>query len=198
MDHWFNRYAVLALGAAVGLAGYTWIDWRCLTVTDWGTWVGAIGTVGALAGTIWIATSESRRRQQQAVGIAGLVCLAMSNDLQWLLDQLAVVSALEGNLDLGGREEWRGIADAISKRAQWSNEELNKLICLGDGTAERMALGQSQVAGGTISLRAFASTIGTTASVRYRKEAITQLFAARDNFARASHGMLTFVERQRR
>lgn len=56
--------AIVSLGA-IGFAGYELIDWRCLTATEWAAWIGAIGTLLAFAGTIWIATSQRRDRARR-------------------------------------------------------------------------------------------------------------------------------------
>lgn len=69
---WYNKYAVLALCAAAGLGAYEWIHWGDLSASDWGTWVGAIGTIATLTGTIYLATAETRRRERQERVIAKL------------------------------------------------------------------------------------------------------------------------------
>jgi hypothetical protein len=62
---WYDKWAIMLIAAAVGLAGYEGIPWRSMDITIWAYWIGAIGTVGTLMGTIWLATSESRRRETE-------------------------------------------------------------------------------------------------------------------------------------
>lgn len=58
------RYPVLAM---VGLTALVVLGLNCeLSKADWGTWVGSVGTVGTLIGTILLATSETRRRNKEA------------------------------------------------------------------------------------------------------------------------------------
>jgi hypothetical protein len=47
-------------------------NWQPMTISDWGTWVGSIGTVATLIGTIYLATSETRKRNHQELVIAAL------------------------------------------------------------------------------------------------------------------------------
>jgi hypothetical protein len=52
-------------------------DWKGIDAGDWPTWIGAIGTVLTLVGTIVLATSESRRRKRDAVATARLAAAGM-------------------------------------------------------------------------------------------------------------------------
>lgn len=44
------------------VGGYYGIPWDKMGVSEWAYWLGAVGTIGAMIGTIWLATTESRRR----------------------------------------------------------------------------------------------------------------------------------------
>jgi hypothetical protein len=78
-----NRYVI-----AWALAFWTAIDLiligvHCdLSKSDWGTWVGSLGTVATLVGTIVLATDESRRRRQVEMNIADLRAMEMWAELQ--------------------------------------------------------------------------------------------------------------------
>jgi hypothetical protein len=63
-DTWYNKYALIVLAGAVGFLGYSWIDWRLLDATVWGTWTGALGTIAAVLGTFWIANRQAREQAQ--------------------------------------------------------------------------------------------------------------------------------------
>jgi hypothetical protein len=45
-------------------------NWQPMTISDWGTWVGSIGTVATLIGTIYLATNETRRRVRSELALA--------------------------------------------------------------------------------------------------------------------------------
>jgi hypothetical protein len=63
-------FALIA-GLLIFFAYTIWI-WPTLQPGDKGTWSGALGTVGTLIGTIWLATSESRRRHRDEITRARL------------------------------------------------------------------------------------------------------------------------------
>ena len=67
---WYDKWAIMVIATAIGLAGYEGIPWDKMDVTVWAYWVGAIGTIGALIGTIWLATSDRRNRRQQEFALA--------------------------------------------------------------------------------------------------------------------------------
>jgi hypothetical protein len=52
-------------------------NWQAMTISDWGTWVGSIGTVATLIGTIHLATTETRRRTHQEQLTAELQSVAI-------------------------------------------------------------------------------------------------------------------------
>lgn len=67
-----NRYIRWALVGAV-IVGLTHTGTSVgFEGEDWAAWVGAIGTVGTLIGTIYLARSETRRRERSEVAIARL------------------------------------------------------------------------------------------------------------------------------
>jgi hypothetical protein len=51
---------------------FTAHHWKAMGAGDWGTWIGSIGTVGALFGTIYISQSERRRRIREELLLANL------------------------------------------------------------------------------------------------------------------------------
>jgi hypothetical protein len=89
LEPWYNKYAVIALSAVVGLGGYEWICWSKLSASDWGTWVGSIGTVATLVGTIHLATTETRRRNHQEQLTAELQSVAIDIQLAHAEGRLA-------------------------------------------------------------------------------------------------------------
>jgi hypothetical protein len=49
---------LIVFGSADLILAGLWFD---LSKSDWATWVGSVGTIGTLIGTIWISTAQSRR-----------------------------------------------------------------------------------------------------------------------------------------
>lgn len=59
---WYDKWAIMITATAIGVGGYYGVPWDKMGVAEWAYWFGAIGTIGAMIGTIWLATTESRRR----------------------------------------------------------------------------------------------------------------------------------------
>ncbi|MCA1326217.1 hypothetical protein [Herbaspirillum sp. alder98] len=90
---WYNKYAVVALATAVGVAAYNEICWSNLSASDWATWVGSIGTVAALIGAIYIATSERRLIQRDARSLGAITLMSMQfrlNTLRLQVEKVAI------------------------------------------------------------------------------------------------------------
>lgn len=157
-------------------------------------WIGALGTIAAFLGTIWIATNETRRRRRETGDLAVLVCIGMSNDLQWLIDQLAITDELDRDYPVGNIQSWKGAADAISNRCHWSDEQITKLVCVGGKTAERIVLARAQILSGTNNLRSFAAMAGSSMQDKYKADCIRNFRQARHNLNLATRRMVSFVE----
>lgn len=52
---------------------------------DWATWTGAFFTGLAFAGTIWLATSQERKRRENELNVARLVAAKISTELEAVL-----------------------------------------------------------------------------------------------------------------
>jgi hypothetical protein len=77
----------LVLLSLIGIGGYNAIHWSSMTASDWGTWVGALGTVLAFVGTIWLATSQDRQRRRAAQDVAHLVAARIAGELESAINQ---------------------------------------------------------------------------------------------------------------
>ncbi|MBW3512888.1 hypothetical protein [Janthinobacterium sp. NKUCC06_STL] len=130
---------LISLGMS-GIAVYNWIPWSGLTPSDWGTWIGAIGTVATLAGTIWLATSEQRLRKRAERDLA-LITVA---GLMWRIQ--AVETGLGGikcELDSGLRGEvfndYHEILMKFELLPLWTPTELTALVSIENHVAARLA-----------------------------------------------------------
>jgi hypothetical protein len=79
---WYDKWAIMAIAAAIGVAGYNCIPWCKMDITVWAYWVGAIGTIGALGGTIWLATSERRIRRRQEFALAQVTAASFAEQIR--------------------------------------------------------------------------------------------------------------------
>lgn len=60
----------------------------CLSASDWAAWFGAIGTIGTLIGTIWLATAKDRIEKQQALRQAHVIAVGLAPLLEVLTKRL--------------------------------------------------------------------------------------------------------------
>jgi len=81
---WAYVLLVLAISvlALIGVLLFAWhiedaTPWADMKAADWGVWVGALGTVAALFGTIVLATTETRRRHSDNLSAARLHSISM-------------------------------------------------------------------------------------------------------------------------
>lgn len=146
---WYTKWAIMVMAALVYVAGQNLINWPALTPSDWGTWIGAIGTVTTLAGTIWLATAESRRRRNDEITRAHLMAAALAPRISHLRNEL---SAMEGSLsftdvDTGLHRPPRIEACAFlsSTYKPATSDELILLTALGDNCANKLAYAQAQL-----------------------------------------------------
>lgn len=104
-------------------------------------WVGAIGTMGTLIGTIWLATAESRRRKREQNDLAviagasvyhliGNVCRITKRVTDGTTSEDAIFSKQALSL----------AADYLRKCDVWANEEIIQLVVAGNGIATDLAV----------------------------------------------------------
>jgi hypothetical protein len=114
-----------------------------LSKSDWGTWVGSIGTVATLAGTIWLATEGERKQTRNSRVLARLHSASML--LRLVHAQAAVVNAyttlsvaVETPIELGP-DHLRDMLHRFSSINVWQVSDVVPLIALPDNTAVKLA-----------------------------------------------------------
>jgi hypothetical protein len=114
---------------------------------DWGTWFGAVGAIGALIGTIVIATAEQRRRLRTE---RGLMYVAVSSFIGRLDRMMNIIVALEvlfrdedTDIRISDLEECIG---SLERLGSFTQDEILPLISLPNGVAARMAGCKSELA----------------------------------------------------
>ena len=111
-----------------------------LSKSDWGTWVGSVGTVGTLIGTVWIATSERRKRESEALDLATVSAadilfklMEVRKGLQVCIEGLAVI-------DANPWHAMRNCANVISGVTMWTTPELAAIALLPKRVAATLAI----------------------------------------------------------
>lgn len=131
------------------------IPWVKMGVAEWAYWVGAVGTIGTLIGTIWLATSENRRRRDHALSAARIVIAKMqfpmiqtalaairiSNTLEEYQARIPTVQGLIQRMP----QKWKSLGDELSALEYWSSDELVALLALDRSKAQFIAEFQSQI-----------------------------------------------------
>jgi hypothetical protein len=142
---WYNKYAVIALCAAFALGAYQGINWSSLNAADWGTWVGSIGTVFTLIGTIWLATAEKRKQRRQELDRAFVAAASLDLKLQKMHDTLQ--NSVEHFADPPGEAGYfyDVFARLILDEQIWSDDEILPLIALPDRVCARLASSRSLI-----------------------------------------------------
>lgn len=111
------------------------------TLPGWGEkkpeWVAALGTIAAFSGTIWIATSERRRRRSESIDIAILAGAQIFDRVNVANERMISIQAALGTgiLDEASRLSASRKLDSLEI---WTSEELLPLTCLPNHIAARL------------------------------------------------------------
>lgn len=141
---WLNHpYVIAALMVAGATTDLILIGQACgLSKSDWATWVGSIGTVGTLIGTLWIATEQARIKRNEQLTLA-LVAAAdlkvrvrnVIRSLAQTRDKLRTPLAQPDRVNEAFAECYRTFDDSD----MWTTEELVPLVYLPNQTAAKLA-----------------------------------------------------------
>ena len=119
-----------------------------LSASEWAAWFGAIGSIGAWIGTIWIATRESTRRHHDELQIARLHAAAFTFRLIRAVDQ---IEFLRGRLDdvFMDPHSWPDKHDIVVSTLTAidlpSMTELVPMTALPNGVAAKLAAARGQI-----------------------------------------------------
>jgi len=121
----------------------SWLEWG---EPDWGTWIGAIGTVGTLIGTIYLANSQERQRQRDSRTTAQLFAAKLEGDVHRAISVLRqnkneIVASLKDSAEFDGAE----IAERLRKIRVWETQEIAHLVPLPEGVAIRLTEAQKNI-----------------------------------------------------
>jgi general stress protein CsbA len=118
-----------------------------MDASDWGTWVGAIGTVGTLIGTVILATAETRRRHREEMQLARISAAAL---LPRLIDAESCIKSVVRDLDgEAPSENFREITSAFGERLDelvlWKPDEMRTLIALLENDSAHLAIAAKKI-----------------------------------------------------
>lgn len=121
--------ASAAVSYFLGYFGAVFISNPPSTAGDNAAWAGAIGTVGTLAGTIWLATAADRRRLREESSRAVLAAHALHLRIKsaWEIVREAI-KTLE-SVSIQGFQ-YAKAADTIDNALLWTDEEVLPLLIL--------------------------------------------------------------------
>jgi hypothetical protein len=119
-------------------------------------WIGAIGTVATLIGTIWLATESERKRRRTELD------LALVSAARFLLWTVALQSALRSAIRVlprslnaqDPRPTYAVCAGTLEGAGLWTTADLAPLVPLPNHAAARLAMLQTHIAWATSSLKA--------------------------------------------
>lgn len=163
---WYKSVGFTVVAAAVitftGFALKNLIPW-CKTTeiachmgaAEWAYWVAAIGTVGTLIGTIWIATSESRRRKKESLNAAQIAAAQMQYPLLQNAKQLTKIieQLIDFQTRLLGQEaiaqqmprNCKNLGERLLALHTWSSQDLISLLPLDKEVSFGVSIAQSKI-----------------------------------------------------
>ena len=111
-------------------------------------WVGAIGTVAALAWAIWLATAETRHRQQAERVMANLHGAGMLNRIELARNSvhtLVKFLPITDDVDSIDLNYYQGRLDSLNSLELWQVADLVPLVPLPHNTATKLAQAADQL-----------------------------------------------------
>jgi hypothetical protein len=142
---WYDKWAIMVITAAVGLAGYESIPWCKMDITIWAYWVAAVGTTGTLIGTIWLATNETRTKNARELVVARISASALrprvlevENICKNVCKMLNEISK-EVTFEEFSLNKIRKVGVSLGTVETWDTSDLMPLAALRGGCAEKLA-----------------------------------------------------------
>ncbi|WP_312435438.1 hypothetical protein [Janthinobacterium sp.] len=88
---WYEKWAAMAITAAIGVAGYYGIPWSRMDITIWAYWVGAVGAIGSIIGAYFLGERQSKAALRLAANVERLTAFRRGGSI------LAVTDAVESH-----------------------------------------------------------------------------------------------------
>ncbi len=136
---WYDKWAIMVIVAAVGVAGYNCIPWCQMDMTIWAYWVGAVGTTGTLIGTIWLATEEKRERSRRELDLALVVCGGIILKIAEIQVKMVAIGETLQTTTPGDRTDIEWCAETLADLPEIESNDLAALIVLPNNLATKVA-----------------------------------------------------------
>lgn len=144
-------YASVGVFSTIGIVCATMVIAR---LPYWGDkspeWVGALGTIAAFAGTIWIATAETRRRHRDEMTRARLQAAALAFRIRHvILETNELTSKIDKFYDVNDTDKCLSYCAHVKETMEamnlWTIDEVAILAPLPDNTAARLAQASDEI-----------------------------------------------------
>jgi hypothetical protein len=150
---WAEALLIIAicLLAFVSVLAFLWhveeaTPWAAMNAAEWGVWVGSIGTIGAFVGTIWIATTTSRIRRNEALMSARLHAISMVWRLVYIHATMSTALDILKKANVDSILQQRSLVEeTINEITFWPIRDLLPLVPLKDNLAGKLAQAADQV-----------------------------------------------------
>lgn len=122
-------------------------NWQPMTISDWGTWVGSIGTVATLIGTIWLATESERKRRREELDKATLAAARMLVQIPVIRASFTTVRSflIHSLFGTDPRPDYIQAAKILQDTGTWSVADVDLLVHLPGQTAAKMEMTRSRI-----------------------------------------------------
>ncbi|OBV38082.1 hypothetical protein [Janthinobacterium psychrotolerans] len=194
---WYDKWAVMVIAAAIGMAGYNGIPWCKMGVAEWAYWVGAIGTVCTLIGTIWLATVESRRRRKEQLSLAIVMAIEWSFRLRFIQ---ATLKSIMNTLDVEPGDfnlpDYNQCAKALESIGSWTSADVAPLVVAERDIATNLMVASSNLLGSIPMIRVLdeAVTRGVILHTSDADKAVTNRLAfAHEGLSDAARELVKFL-----
>lgn len=167
-----NTYAAIMTAIVLGYGSYNWISWSALTASDWASWTGAIGTILAFCGTIWVATYEARFRTRQRKELAMIAAEGLKPQIEKAIQTLGKVLTLIEGSKSPSFEKLSGFnmcSRSLDKLVLWSNSDLVALAPLPNNCAINLAQSVRQIRDSTTAFQHHVKSMGRSMSINDSK-----------------------------
>jgi hypothetical protein len=146
--HWLNfRPIRLALLGVASITALISLGFVCdFNKSDWGTWVGSIGTVATLLGTIWIATDSARQRHRDETDLAIITAAEFSFRIHAMQETLQnVISKLPGARNGNYGDVFEECYEQIQAANIWNAADLKPLVIIPGHLAASLAFEATRI-----------------------------------------------------
>lgn len=157
MGHWFGVpraiWIYVAVAGTIGAIVFVQNVWD-LNKSDWAAWAQAVGTVTAIGATIWLATSEARRRTSDARDIAVLTAAGMALRVS---QSAGLIETYAQTMDAAHKHDcppdvFGTLWETISALEICSDDEQIKVLPLPNGCAYNLAGARDLLGGAVVTL----------------------------------------------